>query len=151
MADVYIEYLPDTGNSQFDFAARRIVDLLRTYLTSHVGFVDRGDPTAYDFTLASLTTDNTWRDLDLSVIVPSNSKAVALMVEVNDDAVGSYIGFRKNGNTSSYNSVYTYTQVSGVLDSNVVIVFCDSNRIIEYIASNTTFTAINISVIGWFI
>ncbi len=34
MADVYIEYLPSIGNPQFDLAARRIVDLLRTYISS---------------------------------------------------------------------------------------------------------------------
>ncbi len=34
MADIYIEHLPNTGNPQFDLAARRIIDLLRTYISS---------------------------------------------------------------------------------------------------------------------
>jgi hypothetical protein len=34
MSDIYIEYLPNTGNPQFDLAAKRIIDLLRTYISS---------------------------------------------------------------------------------------------------------------------
>ncbi len=34
MADIYIEYLPNTGNPQFDLAAKRIIDLLRNYISS---------------------------------------------------------------------------------------------------------------------
>lgn len=51
MADIYIEYLPSIGNPQFDMAARRIVDLLRTYLSEH------------DTSLSTLEADPTWADV----------------------------------------------------------------------------------------
>lgn len=35
MADIYIEYLPEIGNPGFDMAAKRLVDLLRTYISEH--------------------------------------------------------------------------------------------------------------------
>jgi hypothetical protein len=51
MADIYIEYLPDTGNPQFDLAAKRIIDLLRTYLSEH------------DNSLSVLETVQSWTDI----------------------------------------------------------------------------------------
>ncbi len=35
MADIYIEYLPITGNADFDLKAQQLVDLLRTYISEH--------------------------------------------------------------------------------------------------------------------
>lgn len=163
MADIYIEYLPSIGNPHFDMAARRIVDLLRTYITEHdtslstietdgyVNLTDSGDLSAFSKTKADLTTDNTWRDLDLSAIVPAGAVAVLLEVTVNDDAAGNSIQFRKNGNSNAYNVAIVLAPVADVDQYQQVIVFCDTSRVIEYKATNTTFTTINIIVSGWFI
>lgn len=111
---------------------------------------DRGDPAAADFTLATpLTTDGAYHDLDLSSIVPAGAKMVCLRVLVEDNAAGSYVRFRKNGNTNDLNYGEIYTQVSGVLNSADIIVACDVNRVIEYKATSTTFTGISITVKAW--
>ena len=59
-------------------------------------YVDRGDPSSWDFQEGDLTTDNTWRDLDLSSIVPSGAVAVHLYVLIKDDTANKNIKFRKN-------------------------------------------------------
>ena len=112
-------------------------------------FVDRGDPASYDFELAALTTDGTWRDLDLSSIVPDGAVAVNLSGYIVDDTVSKYLLFRKNGNSNGVNKVGITTQVANVGIDFSVTVSCDSNRVIEYFASNTTWTAIGITVNGW--
>jgi hypothetical protein len=119
-----------------------------TYLTT--GFVDRGDPSAADFTQASLTTDATWRDLDLSAIVPDGAKAVCLYVNVVDDTV-NYVGFRKNGNSNANNISIVRAQVANVAVAGILTVELSSARVIEYIASNVTFTTIAITVKGWWL
>jgi hypothetical protein len=180
VADIYIEYLPDTGNPQFDLAAKRIVDLLRYYITDHDGkkvtngdshdhsggdgaqiaysslsglpvYVDRGDPSAYDVQLGALTTDATYRDLDLSSVVPVGGIAVHISAIFTDDAVGNILAFRENGNSNTYNILIGRTQVADVASYIDGIVRLDANRVIEYYASNTTWTSINILVRGWFI
>jgi len=127
-----------------DFMQRAVGDNI-------VNYVDRGDPTAYDFTEASLTTDGTWVDLNLSAIIPVGTKAVLIYFEIKDDAVESYLSFRKNGNSNVYNSLSQYTQVVSKYVSQEGIVVVDNNRTIEYQASNLTFTNINVLIRGWFI
>lgn len=113
-------------------------------------YKDRGDPSNVDFTLTDLTTDGAWHDLDLSGIVPPKAKTVKLFVVIRDDAVSSYIQFRKNGNTNVFNRTIVRTQVVNEYNDAEITVSCDSNRIIEYQARNTTFTNISITVKGWF-
>lgn len=113
--------------------------------------VDRGDPSAYDYALGDLTTDNNWNDLDLSAIVPANAKAVLLSTNISDNAMSSYIKFRKNGNANERNVATCVVLVAGYSWHTNILVFCDANRKIEYRASNVTWTHINLVVCGWFV
>jgi hypothetical protein len=114
-------------------------------------FVDRGDPSAWDYGVGNFTTDATWRDLDLSSIVPSGAKAVLMHLSLNDGAVGSEMRFRKNGNSNTFAMSRIFTQIADVSVDQDLIVACDSNRVIEYYGSNLTFTAINLAIKGWWI
>jgi hypothetical protein len=51
MADIYIEYLPATGNADFDLKAQQLIDLLRTYISEH------------DTSLATLETEISWTEV----------------------------------------------------------------------------------------
>ncbi len=115
------------------------------------GYVDRGDPSANDFTQADLTEDATWRDLDLSSVVPAGAIAVHLSYTIEDDAVESRLSFRKNGNVNEFNRSNIRTQVADILNDGDTVVSCDANRIIEYYATNTTWTSIAIKIRGWYI
>jgi hypothetical protein len=114
-------------------------------------FVCRGDATAYDYTLGSFTTDMSWRDLDLSAIVPTGAFAVLLKTQLEDDAADSVIQYRTNGYSNIITASTVRTQVAGINAEKDSIVFMDANRVIEYRATNTTFTAINVVVIGWWL
>jgi len=112
-----------------------------------VNYTDRGDPTAWDKT--SWTTDANWHDWDLSSIVPAGTKLVHLRVHFKDDAPGNTIRFRKNGNVDTFNAFYCVAPVANVDACYDGWVVCDSNRVIEYLASNTTFTYIYAVVRGY--
>ena len=112
-------------------------------------YVDRGDPTAPDFTEANLTTDDTWRSLDLSSIVPSGIRFVYLRLTLNDDAVQSVFRIRKSGMTNLINIFDLYTQAPNVWMTAIGKVPCVANRTVEYIGTNLAFTAINLTVVGW--
>lgn len=119
-------------------------------------FVDRGDPATSDYEVGDLTTDDTWNDLDLGAggagIVPTNAVAVLLYVKVqDDDAAGSYLFFRKNGNSNSHAIGAVRVQVAGVGNDNSVTVPCDGNGIIEYLAANVTWATVRITVLGWWL
>jgi hypothetical protein len=97
-----------------------------------------------------LTTDATWRDLDLSAIVPTNARAVLLRVDVNDGTPAALVQFRKNGNVNVAAASIVEVAVANISATQNVIVAC-SNAVIEYYGTNTTFTAINIVVLGWWL
>jgi hypothetical protein len=147
MTELNIEYAPKTGNDELDPWNDRLVEFLRKYLSQPF---DRGDPSAYDFTLGDLTTNGTWQDLDLSSIVPEDAIAVVLRVSIQDDATNNVLRFRKNGNSNTHSMQVVNTQVADLVNNAQFIVFCDTDRVIEYYATNTTWTAINIVVTGWF-
>jgi len=122
-----------------------------TGLAGRCDFVDRGDPSAVDFTETSLTTDGTWRDLDLSAIVGAGAKAVLLSVRITDNQTATEFSFRKNGNSNTINISKLNTQVANLPFYLDVIVPLDANGKIEYMGSNTPFSDISITVRGWWI
>ena len=115
-------------------------------------FVDRGDPSSVDFSVGDFTTDSTWRDLDLSSIVPVGAVAVLLHVIVKDDVTNSQMLFRRNGNSNVWNRSVVATQAANISIFADIIVSCDSNRVIEYNGiTAVAFTTISVIVKGWYI
>ena len=114
-------------------------------------FVDRGDPSTYDFTQAALTTNGVWNDLNLSSIIPKGTVLVLIRASVSDETVGLLLAFRKNGQKNTINASQIRTQQVSMYNSSDMIVACDNQRIIEYAATNTTWTTIQIIVRGWWV
>jgi len=110
--------------------------------------VDRGDPAAVDFT--SFTTDETWRDLNCSSVVPAGkARFIKFKATVQDDAAGSVFRLREKGNANAINVAEIVTQVSGVNISADMEVACDASGYIQYYGTNTTFTSIALTIKGW--
>ena len=118
------------------------------YKLSHL-FNDRGDSSGTDYTHANLTEDGTWRDLDLSSIVSAGAKAVLMTVYCSAPAAGWSLQFRENGNSNAANVAFISTQVADIVIYDCLIVACDTNRVIEYNATNGAWNSIGIYIRGW--
>ena len=96
-----------------------------------------------------------WTDWDLTSIVGSTATAVLLRTRVKDDTVGSYIGFRENGEADStlgLEMMAVRTQVAGQSIGQDVWVKCDASQVIEYTTSDaggSTIQEARATVIGW--
>jgi len=112
-------------------------------------FVDRGDPAAYDFTLADFTTDDNIHELDLSAIISGNASAVVIRLRIEDDLVDSFVLLRKQGNTNSINCSVATTMVANTVIENDLVVAIGPNKKIEYRTTNTTFAKIDFIIKGW--
>lgn len=123
--------------------------LSQNYLTR--SYVDRGDANNFDWRTESFITDGSWHELDLSGIIPFNTKAVAFHLYLMDDAVSSNILFRTKGNTRSYNIASQRTQAAQVYIAANFIVAPNLGRKIEYQCSDTVFSTIWLSVKGWWL
>lgn len=114
-----------------------------------LGWVDRGDPSSVDF--SSFTNDGTWRDLDLSSIVPAGAKAAMLRLVGQATTNDKLFSVRKNGNSNSLNVGGIWLVAANVNHVADVIVTLDSNRIVEYAGTSATWSNQTITVKGWFI
>ena len=112
-----------------------------------LSFVDRGDPADWDFQVSDLTTDNTYRTLDLSNIIPDVAKAVLLYVRVQDGVTNSFIWFREKGNSNTQNRGMVRTQVADLINEADLIIPCANG--VEYRTSLDTFDTLDIAVKGW--
>lgn len=153
--DINGNNIVDNSESTADHATKHQAassdEIDATDLVGRVNYVNRGDPAAYDFEEGVLITDGLWHDLDLSSIVPAGAVAVHLLIVAFDNLVNSLLFFRKNTNTYNHNAIALYISVANTFISVGDFVPCDTNRVIEYLATNTTWGGIGITVKGWFI
>jgi len=131
-----------------------LIDLIAERVIATIGipptYIDRGDPAVLD--LDTFTCDGSWHELDLSAIIPAGAKAVLLRLTIRDDAVGSYLRFRKTGSANAINRSIIRTQVSMVYKNADMVVALDDNRKIEYSsAAGTTFVSSDLAVGGWWL
>lgn len=130
-----------------DICVKRILDEI------HIPpvFVNRGDPALWDFEDADFVTDGTWQEMDLSGIIPLGTKAIAVWCYVLDDLVDSYIQFKTRGNDNNINSSQLRTQVANIIMSADLIIIPNPDRLIQFRASDTSFTNIRFIVKGWWL
>jgi hypothetical protein len=107
------------------------------------------DNTGWDFTKTDFTTDGTWRDLDLSSLVPLGATHVLIRLAVEATSVNWAVHLRGKGSSSTVGTGGARSQVSGVVNENAFIVPCDSSRVIQYSGTNGSWSGIWLSVQGW--
>ncbi len=112
-------------------------------------FVDRGDPSAFDWGLAGMTFDGAWHDLNMSSVVPAGAVAVLIHVLLRCNTAGRYINFRKNGISNDYNSATAMSVSSSFETPTDIVVACDSNRYIEYYGPGSEVVLCGLTVRGW--
>jgi hypothetical protein len=155
-----INVLEDLSNSTI-FCTRSIASFA-TNATNFIFYSDdrtadgishiNADSASYDFVLTDLTTDGAWHDLDLSVAgiaVSPGARFVLISALIQDDAAGSSIFLRQNGNSNEIQCSFLYTQVANIYVGKDIIVPCDATGKIEYKATNTTWSGIFLTVKGW--
>lgn len=99
----------------------------------------------------SFKTDGGTYQLDMSSIVPAGAKAIALIIDITDDAAGSYFALRKNGQANWYNRFVIRTQVAGISNDLNAVLSCASDRIFEYFTANEIYIWIRLAIMGWWI
>lgn len=112
-------------------------------------FFDRGNFSNYDKTLGNFTLDGTYRDWDLSAIVPAGAKGVLLRVLAKSAAAGLSFRVRKNGTASTTNFASYWSKAGSVYDGGELTVSCDANRVIEYAGDAGAWVELNVMVSGW--
>lgn len=120
--------------------------------TQGLQYVDRGAVAgAFDFT--SFTTNGVIQTsgLDLSSIIPVNTKLVDIYVEVADDAANSAFWFDKPGRLSTYRHYGSRTQVAAAASMGINLTVPVVNQALDYYFDNLTYITTRLTVLGWWI
>lgn len=113
----------------------------------------REDPTDFDYNSGAAKA---WTELDLSSVVPANTKAVKIRVTLSDNTVGSYIRVQQNGEgRQSYDTFDMMTLTAGRSLTQTMTVEVDADRKIEYSVFDAegggdAVTVFTITVLGWY-
>lgn len=126
-----------------------LIELAYAYAKTRGFYENRGDPADWDKGIGDFVTDNTWRDLDLSALVPEYANAVHIRLAFENDFVMKTIAFREKGNVNVVNASETNSLVSAATHQRSVICALDSDRFILYRISVGGWTKLNFLVRGW--
>lgn len=122
-----------------------------TGLTGTHQYIDRGVAANPDFTQATLTTDETWNELDLSSIVGAGATFAYIKLSITDATPDLFFGIRKKGVGTTHTIFAVRNQVANIAIFAYAFVPLDENLKAEYMGTNTTFDAIAITVCGWLV
>lgn len=129
-------------------------DFIDAYFATHPPvccFTDRGDPGSADWSYGNLTGDNTWRDLDLSGIVPEKTSAVILRIGIRSAFATKEIRFRKKGHTGWPNTAECRLVVADKVHHYDKTIAVDVDRKIQYKMNDPAFHTLVITVAAWYI
>lgn len=118
-------------------------------LISYNTFVDRGNLADFDFEMGDFTIDGAWHDLDLSAIVPSGAKTVAFVCRIRSMNVNYLVQFKEKGNVNDYNRAWLWTQVAMINKGGNFNCAVDSDRKIQYKVRAGVWSAIDLTIKGW--
>lgn len=126
-----------------------LIDLIIEAIGIPPVYIDRGDPADWDWELGDFVADGTWRDLDLSAIVPANAKGVIFFAAVRNAAIGKNFQLRKKGNVNERVVALARTQVGAQFVYEDLTTACDDDRIIQYNATAGVWQNLFLVVKAW--
>lgn len=128
-----------------------LIDIIKEVIHGQLGFFNRGDAVAKDFSIGNFTADNAWHDLDLSGIIPENAKAVLCRIRLRSTAISSIARFRTKGFVGNDNQAQPGIMVADLMHWYDIIVLPDADRIVEYRMSAGFWVNIDLTIGGWWL
>lgn len=132
-----------------------LIDIIAAQVISTIGipptFIYRGDNAVPDFAIGDLTTDATWRALDLSAIIPTNATAIDLNILTMANAVSKSVLFKPNLTAGTANQAGFYTQVANQTIQHNLTLPIDQSRTIYYNIAPAVWPFLSISINGWWL
>lgn len=114
-------------------------------------FVDRGNPSTWDWNDEDITFDDDYHILDLSDVVPPNAVAVIMQISCKSDISDNYISMRHPSHTNDLNIACVRTKEANTVTAIQVIVYLGGTPEIEIAASAGNWVYIRCAIMGWLI
>ncbi len=132
-----------------------LIDLIAAKVIAEIGatgaYVDRGDPSSFDFTLGDFTLDNAWHPLNLSAVIPVDTSLVAIQVVQRCIISAQQTVWRKAGNTNEKNVSAIIGPVANTFAFGTIFTPVNTARRCEYKIQSVSFNYITATVKGWWL
>ena len=113
-------------------------------------YVNRGDPSDFDWDETTLVDDDVKHTLDLSAIVPANAQLVHLRLLAGCPTVDKQFKVMKTGITYDYNSAALYIANAYEFVDRGAFVDCVGQQI-DYKIQPAEWSSLGIIILGWFV
>jgi len=128
-----------------------------TALTTYVGeqlatrdkTVNRGSRNRTDYDKGALDIDNTYHDLSFANIVPAGTKFIQFEVLLQNNTLYEVVTFREKGYYYHYTVHKMYIQAEHIPISFRFWMGVNEDLLIEYHATLSVWSAIDITVVAW--
>ena len=122
------------------------------FATGKIGtsWYDRGDVAVYDYTVATLTADGEWHDLDISGIVGKARRFVVIESNLKDNAGGKVMLMRTKGNVNEVNVSPCGTITADKTCSRNMLLYTDENGIVQYKIESGVWAINDLAIRGYF-
>lgn len=114
-----------------------------------VDFVNRGNFATADFTIGDFTKDNTWRELDLTSVIPAGCKCVLVRGYMQGTTTNLLAAFRTAGNADIGNAAHLFTFEANKRTEDDIWLIPNDIGVIEYKIPSTVDTALSLYIRGW--
>lgn len=132
-----------------------LIDIVQEWIVAEgyikTSFVNRGDAGAPDFVVANFTRDGAWHDLDLSGIIPAGATAAAAALFIRANVTANTIRFTPSDFAGDDNRTNIITQAAGVSIEQDITLVLNSDRKVRYKATAGNWTAIQLTIKGWWL
>lgn len=110
--------------------------------------IGRINPSGNDFSVGDFTANGEWNELDLSAIIPFNTKGIFFHLAIMDDSLGASAQLRANNINSEF-TLYT-TTIDVINQGSFLSGFLPLYRPpkIDYWFSDLTWTLITLNIIA---
>jgi len=125
------------------------IESMKNWYAQYGGIIDRGYTATPDFVISDLILDQQWHLLDLSGIIPDNTKFVFLLFLTAGNTQNSYIRISKPPELENNNQDVIMCQLANMTYFRTLCCGVNENKKILYAFSDAAWYVCDITVRAW--
>jgi len=112
-------------------------------------YVKRAGVVDYDRSIGDFTRDDTWRELDLSDVVPAGTQLIHCTLMLYPQADSFKMMWRSADDTTGHPIVATYADYQDKERRHEFMLPCNADRVVDYQGNTVAINTVNLTVIGY--
>lgn len=125
------------------------IEAMKAWFADYGGYHERPHTISWDFSLVDFTMDETWRELDLSSIIPEGVKAVNVFASGVHADIHKHLKVSPITNEPQRGTTLLRTKVATVAEVGRIACGVTTDRKMYYSAEAPNWNSIQMQIKGW--